>query len=122
MVKTYHELSDEDRKLLNFYMKYNKGYDLLLMIFSLFMTAGFMIYALGILFLDIGTILVGVITINFMIIALLWMGKRKKKENLMVFGFDDISKHFFDIDKKDLRISVKEFLTDDKEGVKTDGL
>jgi len=50
---------------------------------------------------------------GFALLAFLWyFAKRFKKEKLLIFGYDDVNKHFFGFTDEDTKPSVKEFFKD----------
>lgn len=72
------------------------------------------VYYLGFIINDLEVILSSAATISILCAMFYYMEKRIEKQSILVFGFKDPYKHFFGLDKKDFKMSLKEFLEVEK--------
>ena len=108
MTRTYQELSKNEKQELLTYTIYNQGY-LILFTWLFIMYLMFCIFLFYVLVFRIQSqFFTAILGIMFIQVAFIWFVKKIKKQNMLIFGYSSCVEHFFGLNKKDLRVGLKE--------------
>lgn len=110
MVKDYYCLTEQEKQLLRDYKLWNQDNAFTFLMFFIADVFYFVMIFIGILYSLIYIMGGGILGVWINQLATYWYIKQTRKTNRMIFGFDNAKKYFFEINKKDVKMSIKEFV------------
>lgn len=113
-MKKYDDLSEKEKKLFKDWMHWEDRYTISLVM--LFITA-LLLGGLGVYFTitkDANNMFATIMLLLIFQVFCLHYTKSIKKKSYMIFGFSNPYKHFLDIDEKDMKLKITEFVERDK--------
>lgn len=114
-MKDYYSLTEDEKTLLRDYKLWNNGKGITFLIIYIGFLTYFLVMIFGFLFNHSDLIGAGILGMVLIQMGFIWILKKAKKTNRLIFGFDNAKKYFFGIGKKDVKIKVRELITPDKE-------
>lgn len=111
MVKDYYSLTEEEKQLLRDYKTWNQENPFVFIILFISTVVYVVLLLIGILYSLKSFVGISIFGIMLSQLTIYWFIKRTNKINRIIFGFDNAKKYFFEIGKKDEKMSLKEFIT-----------
>lgn len=118
MVRCYDDLSEDEIKKLDIYLRYRMSNLILLVIMAMFFCVLFVGLFASLFLKDVSSVFSFIFGIVMLQVVMFWISKKLKKECRMIFGFDNVTKHIFNIDDKELKVGFKELIEVDKGDIK----